>query len=530
VPLVALASLLERVAVVAVAFEAVNENAIDSALLMGVLAALFLGRSVLRSLLRVEVQTRLIGALSEALLTDHVDIGEKGWDEAEIELFEGLHGCEALVGDQLPSFLGDIPACACMVAIALDVMPARLVLEGCGVMTVGAMAVLASRSLSSRREDRAWEAFTGVLDELSAVIRGRVELVASGTGEAVLSSLRAKASHWRSVSTRASASSFLAGRAPAVAVAVAAGLVLVLDERMRGTAMHGVLGRAALLASMSPAFAGVARASLEIARSGARVRSVTSILEHGGPSRAGDARPLPDLPAKVTLDHVGFTYVAGQPAVLDDLVAAIAPGEVLAVTGANGSGKSTLFALLLGLATPSHGTVSVAGVDLKSLDLRAWRQRIGYLAQRPFLPDRSTVRAAMRLLAPDAGDDALELALRRVEVWPVLCARSRTPPLDVRVGSLSAGEKQRLALARVLARDARVLLLDEPDSNLDADGLDLLATLLRELAPGRSIAVAAHSPRLIAVADRVLRLDRGAPASFESSRSPVGVLPSEKAS
>ena len=132
--------------------------------------------------------------------------------------------------------------------------------------------------------------------------------------------------------------------------------------------------------------------------------------------------------------------------------------------------------------------------------------RIGYLPQRPFLPERATVRAAMRLLAPDAERDVLERSLVQVNLWPVLLARSPASPLDTKVGSLSAGEKQRLALARVLARRSPLLLLDEPDANLDQEGLDLLVAILRELAPGHMIAVAAHSPRLIAASDRVLVL------------------------
>jgi ABC-type transport system involved in cytochrome bd biosynthesis fused ATPase/permease subunit len=125
----------------------------------------------------------------------------------------------------------------------------------------------------------------------------------------------------------------------------------------------------------------------------------------------------------------------------------------------------------------------------------------------------------MRLLAPDAEGDVLERALVQVRLWPVLSTRSPGSPLDARIGSLSAGEKQRLALARVLARRSPLLLLDEPDANLDAQGLELLVTLLRELAPGRMIAVAAHTPRLIAVADRVLAL--GEPPARHLGRAPL---------
>jgi ABC-type transport system involved in cytochrome bd biosynthesis fused ATPase/permease subunit len=214
------------------------------------------------------------------------------------------------------------------------------------------------------------------------------------------------------------------------------------------------------------------------------------------------------LPAVITVDHVQFAYGPAEPAVIADVVASFRPGEVVALKGPNGSGKSTLLALLLGLARPKLGSVSVAAVDLARIDLRLWRQAIGYLSQRPFLPDRATAREAMRMLAPDAHEEAFERALQQVRLWPVLFLRSPCDPLNARVGSLSAGEKQRLAVARVLARRCPVLLMDEPDANLDAEGLELLASLLRELAPSHVVVIAAHSPRLLDAADRVVSLAR----------------------
>jgi ABC-type multidrug transport system fused ATPase/permease subunit len=460
----------------------------------------------------------LIGALSAALLSDDADLHDVNADDAEAALFEGLHAFEALLGEHIPELLSDLPACACMFVIACVTLPARLVAEGGGAMLVGAGAVFLARRTTTQSADRAWEAFAPLLDDLSTAVRGRVELVASGSCERFLTGLQEKTRHWRAISGRASLFSFLAGRAPALGVAFAAGLVLILDEGLRGTIAHGVLGRAALLASMSPAFAGLARAWLELGKSRARVRPVAVRIErHARPKSIGEEPP--PLPALVALDRVAFTYSTCEPAVLNELVATWRPGEVLVLTGSNGSGKSTLLALLLGLVRPLRGSISVAGHDLESIDPRLWRQHIGYLSQRPFLPDRATVGEAMRLIAPDAEREELERALIQVKLWPVLSNRSPRAPLDARVGSLSAGEKQRLALARVLARRSPLLLLDEPDANLDAEGLELLATLLRELAPGRMIVVAAHSPRLIEAADRILAL--GGSSEWRLSPAPL---------
>jgi len=501
----ALASLLERLAIVAATFEVVGDHTLAAVALAGTLAALFLVRSVARAFLRVEIQARIIDALSSALLADDADLGAGNLDDTELELFDGLHTSEILIGEHVPELLADLPACACMLVIACAVLPPRLAVEGGAAMVLGAGALLFVRGISARNSDLVWAAFAPLLEDLSMAVRGRVELVASGARESFLSALRDKILRWRTLSDRTSFLSFLAGRAPAVAVALGVGLALILDEGLRGTLAHGVLGRAALLASMTPAFAGLARASLEIGKSGARIRPVTARIErHTGAPPEGEEPP--QLPAIVVLDRVSFGYAGRERVVIDEIVATWRPGEILALTGPNGSGKSTLLVLLLALAKPLRGTISVGGEDLRRLDARMWRQRIGYLPQRPFLPERATVRAAMRLLAPDAERDVLERSLVQVNLWPVLLARSPASPLDTKVGSLSAGEKQRLALARVLARRSPLLLLDEPDANLDQEGLDLLVAILRELAPGHMIAVAAHSPRLIAASDRVLVL------------------------
>ncbi len=504
---VAAASLLERLTFVAATFEFVGDKPFVAVAFATALAALFFLRSLARSILRVEVQSRLIGAVSAALLADDAQLDEASPDDAELALVDALYASEILIGEYIPELLGDLPACVGMFAIACATLPPRLVAEGGAAMLLGAGAILLARRTSARRADRVWEAFAPLLDDLSTAVRGRIELVASGSGQPFLSALGEKTRHWRALSLRASLVSFLAGRAPAVAVAFGAGLVLILDEGLRGSLAHGALGRAAVLASMTPAFAGLARAWVELGRSRARVRPIAATIDahgHAGAESVGDAPP--PLPALVALERVGFAYAASGRAVMDGLVATWRPDEVLAITGTNGSGKSTLFALLLGLARPLGGSISVAGKDLGSIDLRLWRRRIGYLPQRPFLPDRATVGAAMGLLAPDADNDELERALVQVQLWRVLSGRSPSAPLCVRVGSLSAGEKQRLALARVLARRSPLLLLDEPDANLDAEGVELLVALVRELAPGRMIALAAHSPRLIAAADRVLRL------------------------
>jgi ABC-type transport system involved in cytochrome bd biosynthesis fused ATPase/permease subunit len=181
---------------------------------------------------------------------------------------------------------------------------------------------------------------------------------------------------------------------------------------------------------------------------------------------------------------------------------------VLVLQGRNGSGKSTLLRLLLGLARPLSGAITVGGADLFDLDLDAWRRSVAFLPQRPYVPERATVREAIGLLVRDASDDEMRASLTRVGLWAALAAHA-PDPLETRVGTLSVGERQRLALARMLCQPSAVVLLDEPDANLDAEGIALVARLVRELSQDRMVAVAAHTPALLAVAEQIVALSEG---------------------
>ena len=219
-----------------------------------------------------------------------------------------------------------------------------------------------------------------------------------------------------------------------------------------------------------------------------------------------DGTHTPDLPATLAWRAVSFSYPGdGRPA-LSGVTVAWEPGTILGLAGQNGSGKSTFVRLLLGLHAPSDGTVHVGALSLTEIRRASLRDRVAYLAQRPFLPDPMTVAQAIHLLASevDATPAAMEATLGRLALWPVLLRRNPAAPLEVTLGTLSAGEKQRVAIARVLLRRTPLLLLDEPDANLDAEGIALVAQIIRDEARSRMVLVVAHSPALLATVDRVL--------------------------
>ena len=213
------------------------------------------------------------------------------------------------------------------------------------------------------------------------------------------------------------------------------------------------------------------------------------------------AAPYARLSAKDVVELRSVTKTYGNVRALRGVSARFEAGVVTMVLGPNGSGKSTLLRLVAALATPSGGTIRVGGADLATLDDAAFRAKVAFLPQEPFLPDSATVREALAMLATSGGaatDDAMQEALRRVEVLGALESARPEAPLDVPVAALSVGQRKRVALARLLLRRADIVLLDEPDANLDAAGIVMLGRVLRDLAKTSAVAVAAHSRALAA--------------------------------
>src|SRR5580704_8977881 len=152
----ALGLLLEKVALVGATSEAVGDRPGAAALLGGVLAALFFARSAARSFLKVEVQSRLLEAVTGALLDDDAQGLGPNVDETELTIINGVFASESMMSEQMPGLFGDLPASVCMLALACALLPGRLVLEGGAAMLVGAAAMLAARRVTARSAERAW--------------------------------------------------------------------------------------------------------------------------------------------------------------------------------------------------------------------------------------------------------------------------------------------------------------------------------------------------------------------------------------
>ncbi|WP_207933272.1 thiol reductant ABC exporter subunit CydD [Actinomadura sp. GC306] len=232
---------------------------------------------------------------------------------------------------------------------------------------------------------------------------------------------------------------------------------------------------------------------------------IFEVLETPAPA-TGTRTDVPDLArATLRLDGVTVNYDGRGTPALDDFSLTVHPGETVALTGPSGAGKSTVLAVLLGFVRPDSGRVMADWADLTELDPDTWREQIAWVPQRPHL-FTGTVAANIRLGRPGASDADVRAAAAAANALHFIDALPQgfDTPLGERGLGLSAGQRQRIALARAFLRDAPLLLLDEPTSNLDAESEAAVIDAVRRLAATRTVILVAHRPALVTVADRVI--------------------------
>jgi ATP-binding cassette, subfamily B, bacterial len=217
---------------------------------------------------------------------------------------------------------------------------------------------------------------------------------------------------------------------------------------------------------------------------------------------------LHDVRGHVRFEGVTFSY-GGSPAV-SDIDLDVPAGTTLALVGETGSGKSTLAALAARLYDPSAGRVTIDGVDLRDLRLADLASIVGVVSQETYLL-HTTVRENLRYAKPDATDTEIEAAARAAQIHDLIAGLP--DGYDTVVGSrghrFSGGEKQRIAIARTLLRDPRVLILDEATSALDTETERAVQRAFDALSRGRTTITIAHRLSTVRDADQIVVIDHG---------------------
>ena len=333
---------------------------------------------------------------------------------------------------------------------------------------------------------------------------------------------------YRSATMSALRVAFLSALVLELAAAVATALVAV-EVGLR--LLYGHIGyeTALLVLLLTPeaflplrAVAAQFHASMEGAAAAGRV---LEILETDSPSRPTTTPRIrsADLHTdEIALNAVTAAYPGRDRPALRELSLAIRPGERVAVTGPSGAGKSTLLALLLGFVQPAAGTIQAGGTDLAAIDLRRWRAQIAWVPQQPHL-FTGTAADNIALGSPGAGLDAIRRAAELAGAAEFIeeLPRGYREELGERGLRLSAGQRQKIALARAFLRDARLLLLDEPAAHLDPASARRLWETVEALAAGRTLVLVSHCRGWEGLASRVISLDHGQLRPPDAARPPT---------
>ena len=243
--------------------------------------------------------------------------------------------------------------------------------------------------------------------------------------------------------------------------------------------------------------------------------TITSAEKAREPLSAGKT---PRFDSAISLRDVSFSY--GREAILDRAFMVLPVGNFVAIVGASGAGKTTVADLIIGLLQPQQGDVWIDDTPLRDIDVKAWRNMIGYVPQETFL-FHDTIMANVTLGNCDISPAQVEHALRRAEVWEFVTTLPEG--MDTVVGEqgarLSGGQRQRIAIARALVGEPTLLILDEATTALDPETEAGIVKTIRHLVGRVTVLSISHQPEMKRAADIAYRLVNGR-VELESADKP----------
>jgi thiol reductant ABC exporter CydD subunit len=491
------------------------------------LAAAFGGRALCSWVGEAAAQrtsAAVTSALRRQLLQRALDLGP-AWlageraGELSLTATRGTDALDTYFGRYLPqAVLAGLAPLAILVWVGIEDWVSFLVLAGLVALVPPCMVHFGRET--GRQTQRQWRGLSSLSARFLDLVQGLPTLRAFGRADQGRREVTEATEGLRRTTMRVLRVAFLSALAMEFLAGMGTGLVaMVLGLRL----LDGRVGLSTALAVLlvSPeVFLPLRRAGAEFHASSegqAAAERILDILDlpaglprAGAPGASavdlGRATPDPKV-AEIRLRRVGVSFSERAAPAIVDFDLELAPGEHVALVGPSGAGKSTVLALLLAFLRPDTGQLIVGDVDLATVAPAAWRRQIAWVPQRPHL-FAGTLGDNLRLGDPGAGDKVLHRALAMVgldEMVGELPAGLGTGVGDGGLG-LSAGERQRLAIARAVLRDAPLVLLDEPAAHLDATTEAQLGGALSRWFEDRTVLVAAHRPGLVQRIDRIVTL------------------------
>jgi ATP-binding cassette subfamily B protein len=390
-------------------------------------------------------------------------------------------------------------------------------------VVLGAVPALALVGVARRRAvaraQRDNRASSGNLNSLASELLGNVRVVQTFGQEAYEAGRFDRASRELALASVRSARAG-ARLSPGADLVLAVDLAIVMVLGTAQVAAHrlslGVLFVfLAYLTALEEPVRSFSRLAATLGRGAASAERIAQLLAEETVDDSGnvelDGMSAPGL----ALEHVSFAYEAGAE-VLRDFSLEVGAGETVCLMGPSGSGKSTLLSLICRLRDPDAGRISIGGTDVRELSLRSLRDQLAFVPQDAWLVP-GTIAENIAYGAPLATPERVRQAGRLALVHEFADRLPAGWGSEVGEGGLrlSGGQRRRVAIARAVVRTRPVLLLDEPTEGLDPISKALVIEAVRSAAKGRTAVIVTHDPELARVAQRVVRLQPGAPRTKE---------------